>query len=67
MKPVEAPPQVTLEVLPPKATSAMLTLTGEMQSLHRDPKRIHQLLDLLQMPPGTEVRVVTLASTSIVR
>lgn len=59
--------QVTLEVRPPKAEEPALTIAGAVENLHQDPKRIHQLLDLLEMPKGTEVRVVTLAATSIVR
>jgi hypothetical protein len=61
------PSQVTLEVHPPMAKEAVLTITGAVDQLHQDPKRIHQLLDLLNMPKGTEVRVVTMAATSIVR
>ncbi len=59
--------QVTLEILPPQATAPALTIAGAVDQLHQDPKRIHQLLDLLEMPKGTEVRVVTMAATSIVR
>lgn len=59
--------QVTLEVRPPKAEEPAITIAGAVEYLHQDPKRIHQLLDLLEMPEGTEVRVVTMAATSIVR
>ena len=59
--------QVTLEIHPPKATGPALTISGAVDQLHQDPKRIHQLLDLLDMPKGTEVRAVTMAATSIVR
>lgn len=38
-----------------------------LRSLHDDPHRIHQLLDVLGMPPGTEVRVTTVAASMIVR
>lgn len=50
-----------------KGSDAPITLTGNLGSLHDNPKKIHQLLDLLDMPPGTEVRVVTKAASVIVR
>jgi hypothetical protein len=59
--------QVTLEIHPPSAGSAVVTISGAVDRLHQDPKTIHQLLDLLQMPKGTEVKVLTTASSSIVR
>lgn len=36
-------------------------------NLHDDPSKIHKLLDLLELPKGTEVRVVTTASSVLVR
>lgn len=42
-------------------------LASRLRSLHDDPHRIHQLPDLLGMPPGTEVRVTTVAASMIVR
>lgn len=44
-----------------------ITIKGNLASLHNDPKKIHQLLDLLEMPQGTEVRVITQAASVIVR
>jgi hypothetical protein len=44
-----------------------LTISGNVPDLHNDPSKIHQLLDLLELPQGTEVRVVTTASSVIVR
>ena len=44
-----------------------LVISGDIPNLHDDPKMIHQLLDLLKMPKGTEVRVVTKAASVIVR
>jgi len=41
--------------------------SGELPSLHDDPQKILQLLDLLGLPPGTEVRVTTVAASVIVR
>lgn len=50
-----------------KDSDTPITLTGNLSSLHDNPKKIHQLLDLLDLPPGTEVRVVTKAASVIVR
>jgi hypothetical protein len=61
--------EVKLEICPPagsKGTGPM-TITGAPYDLHSDPKKVHQLLDLLGMPQGTEVKVLTTASSSIVR
>lgn len=44
-----------------------LTISGDIPALHDDPDKIHRLLDLLEMPKGTEVRVVTQAASVIVR
>jgi hypothetical protein len=38
-----------------------------LPSLHDDPQKIHQLLDLLPLPPGTKVRVTIVAASVIVR
>jgi hypothetical protein len=62
--------EVKLEIHPPAATAggaAPVTITGVAIDLHSDPKKVHQLLDLLNMPQGTEVKVLTSASSSIVR
>lgn len=34
-----------------------ITLSGDIADLHEDPAKIHQLLDLLNLPKGTEVKV----------
>jgi hypothetical protein len=44
-----------------------LVISGDFPNLHDDPDKIHRLLDLLKMPKGTEVRVVTQAASVIVR
>lgn len=44
-----------------------ITLSGDITNLHDDPNKIHQLLDLLNLPKGTEVKVVTQAAHVIVR
>jgi hypothetical protein len=44
-----------------------IIITGDIADLHNDPQRIHKLLDLLEMPEGTSVRVVTVAASIIVR
>jgi hypothetical protein len=59
--------QVTLEIHPPSSKRPAVTITGAVDRLHQDPKLIHELLDLLDMPKGTEVKVLTTASSSIVR
>lgn len=43
-----------------------IIISGDL-SIHEDPSKIYQLLDLLELPKGTEVRVVTTASSVIVR
>ncbi|MBE9179321.1 hypothetical protein IQ268_12190 [Oculatella sp. LEGE 06141] len=47
--------------------SEPITIKGHIASLHNDPQKIHQLLDLLDLPKGTEVKVVTKAASVIVR
>lgn len=47
--------------------SEPITLKGPIASFHNDPQKIHELLDLLDMPKGTEVNVVTKAASVIVR
>lgn len=42
-------------------------LKGNLAALHDNPQKIHQLLDLLELPKGTEVRVITKAASVIVR
>jgi hypothetical protein len=60
--------EVKLEINPPGGHGACpMTITGAPVDLHNDPQKIHQLLDLLNMPKGTEVKVLTTASSSIVR
>jgi hypothetical protein len=44
-----------------------IILKGEFGSLHNDPQKVQQLLDLLDVPRGTEVHVVTRAASVIVR
>lgn len=56
----------TLEIKP-VGDGDPLVIHGRLPSLHDDPQKIHQLLDLLDLPPGTEVRVTTVAASVIVR
>ncbi|HDR7799706.1 TPA: hypothetical protein QCY03_003508 [Bacillus tropicus] len=44
-----------------------LLISGELNNLHNDPQKIHELLDLLNLPKGTQVKVVTTATSVIVR
>lgn len=50
-----------------KLSDVPIVLKGHLGALHDDPQRIHQLLDLLELPRGTEVRVITKAASVIVR
>lgn len=53
----------------PSGTGAKrsITISGELPNLHDDPAKVRQLLDLLELPAGTEVRLVTTAASVIVR
>jgi len=44
-----------------------LVISGNVPNLHDNPQKVHQLLDLLGLPPGTQVRLTTTASSVIVR
>jgi hypothetical protein len=59
--------KVTLEFQPSAGQATVVTIAGAIDKLHEDPKRIQELLDLLRVPKGTEVKVLTTAATSIVR
>jgi hypothetical protein len=59
-------PRETIEIRP-VGTDDSSASQAPFPSLHDDPQKIHQLLDLLIMPPGTEVRVTTVAASLIVR
>ena len=48
------------------STKSVVT-SGEIPDLHNDPAKVHQLLDLLSLPEGTQVKVVTTATSVIVR
>jgi hypothetical protein len=58
---------VKLEIHAPNASGPTVTITGAIEGLHNDPQKLHQLLDLLKMPKGTEVKILTTATSSIVR
>lgn len=59
--------EVRLEITPSAAGANPIVITGAPHDLHSDPKKIHELLDLLNMPKGTEVKVLTTASSVVVR
>jgi hypothetical protein len=59
--------EVRLEITPSAAGARPIVITGAPHDLHSDPQKIHQLLDLLNMPKGTEVKVLTTASSVVVR
>lgn len=44
-----------------------LVISGDIPNLHDDPQKVHQLLDLLGLPKGTQVKLTTTASSVIVR
>jgi hypothetical protein len=52
---------------PSGATQPVPTRARNLPSLHDDPQKIYRLLDLLGLPPGTEVKVTTVAASAIVR
>lgn len=57
----------SLEIGSGKSGEKTLVISGDLPNLHDDPDRIHRLLDILEMPKGTQVRVVTKAASVIVR
>jgi hypothetical protein len=61
--------EAELEITPggTQGQGSTIVIKGCPPDLHQDPQRIHQLLDLLNMPKGTEVRVLTTAASVIVR
>lgn len=59
--------ETELRVTQPGEAAPSLVISGDVPNLHNDPQRIHQLLDLLNLPKGTEVKVVTTAASVIVR
>jgi hypothetical protein len=58
---------VELEIQSTGSAGAQVSIKGQVGNLHEDPKKIHQLLDLLGMPKGTEVRITTITGSVIVR
>lgn len=56
--------EVELEISGPEGPIA---ITGKLGNIHEDPGKVHELLDLLGLPKGTEVRVTTRAASVIVR
>jgi hypothetical protein len=59
--------EVRLEITPSAAGASPIVITGAPHDLHSDPQKIHQLLDVLNMPKGTQVKVLTTASSVLVR
>ena len=66
MAETKATQQTELEITTPEGREPIL-MKGELASLHDNPEKIHQLLDLLELPKGTQVRVITRAASVIVR
>ena len=61
------PSEDRTHALAPAGAGEPSTPRRRLPSLHDDPHKIHQLIDLLGLPPGTEVRVTTVAASVIVR
>jgi len=61
-KNVETEIQISLE-----GSETPITLAGNLGRLHDNPQKIHELLDLLELPKGTEAKVITKAASVIVR
>lgn len=52
----------------PAATeAASITIAGVSGDVHQSPDKIQRLLDLLEVPRGTTVKITTEASSVIVR
>lgn len=51
----------------PSGGQETIVIKGKLAALHDNPQKIHQLLDLLELPKGTEVTVTTRAASVIVR
>lgn len=51
----------------PNKEASSLTISGISEDFSKSPDKVHKLLDLLDMPKGTQVTISTKASTSIVR
>ena len=49
------------------AAGHSVVISGQVGDLHSNPEKVHQLLDLLNLPKGTQVKVVTTATSVIVR
>lgn len=58
--------ETELEIKPSGSGEAII-VKGNLATLHDNPQKVHQLLDLLGMPKGTEVRVTTRATSMMVR
>jgi hypothetical protein len=60
---------VELVIEPQGGGADAITISGRglPPDLGRSPERIHQLLDLLEMPKGTKVTINVQASSSVVR
>jgi hypothetical protein len=57
-----------LEVTSKEGSNAKtFVISGDLPNLHDNPSKVHRLLDLLELPKGTEVKVITKATSVIVR
>jgi hypothetical protein len=52
---------------PGETPTKLVTISGPLPDLHDNPEKVRQLLDLLELPKGTQVEIVTQASSVIVR
>jgi len=56
-----------IEISIARAPGEPIQIKGDLGGLHRDDAKLQQLLDLLGVPKGTEVRVSSRISSVIVR
>jgi hypothetical protein len=59
--------KITLEFQAAAGDATVVSISGAADKLHEDPNRIQELLDLLRVPKGTQVKIVTTAASAIVR
>jgi hypothetical protein len=56
-----------VEISVASAHGEPIQIRGHLSGVHQDPAKLQQLLDLLGVPKGTEVKIATRASSVIVR
>lgn len=59
--------EITFESAAAEATGSTLEVKGIPADLLRSPEKIRQLMDLLELPEGTNARITVVSSSVIVR